>query len=302
MRRTLALLLLTSCADVPPPADREDPAALARLLRDADPDRREEGVSRLAVRGLALQSIPPLLEEDTDSLRAGVEEALAEPAPERMVWRAYHRLRLGCLAREPTRVSSALRAQGFRLLEIYEPREGLKFTRYLVRAAAYVNGAGNRHDLFCWTQAARSETEAWAVREVYVGLHVAFDAPFRTVASIERYPRGSVLARFFELPELSKVAAVFPLLEEIELTYGRIRDRREEGAPAGFHVNAGFVMEGKAGGRSVYYSAEGGLDPREGPGGRLERDSFLRRETIGPLLPRGSGVWGAGGLKPTPDD
>lgn len=298
--RAVLFLLLCSCA-APPPERDGDPADLAELLTHPDVSRREEGLARLSIRGATLDaSVSALLEADTDSMGARMKEALAEPTPERMIWRAYHVLRSGCLAREARRVSPALREQGFRLIEIYEPKEGIKFTRYLARSSAYVNAAGNRHDLFFWVQARRQGTGIWAVREVYVGLHAAFDLPFRTVAAIERYPRGSVLGRFLELPELPKVAAVFPLLEEIEFTYGRIRD--QERAAAGFHVNAGFVMEGKAGGRSVYYSAESGLDPREGRGGRLEWAGFTRSDDVGPLLPRGSGIWGAGGLKPAGED
>lgn len=304
MRLALPLLLLASCAA---PAPEEDPFELALYLHHPDPSFREEAAARLSIAGAALSEMVEgkalaRFEQDTDSLRARVAAARAEPDPERMIWRAWHALRLGCLAREGKRVGAALAAQGFRLIEIYEPDDKVKFTRYLVQPAAYVNAAGDRHDLFCWTQAVRRADDTWLVREVYVGLHVAFDAPFKTVAGIERYPRGSVLGRFLELADLGKVALMFPLLEEIEFTYGRIRDKGADGAGAGYHVNAGFVMEGKAGGRSVYYTAEGGLDPRERRGGRLDRDGFTRSEEIGPLVPRGSGIWGAGGLKPARDD
>jgi len=279
----------------------------ATLLNHPDPARREEAAARLSIRGWTIAEAlegkgSPQVDEDGAGLRKGVQDAVAETSPERMIRRAWHALRLGCLAREARRVSAALGTQGFRLIEIYEPTDGVKFTRYLAQASAYVNGAGDRHDLFCWTQAVRRKDSSWIVREVYVGLHVGFDAPFKTVATIDRYPRGSVLANFFELPELQKVALVFPLLEEIEFTYGRIRDKGAESAPAGFHVNAGFVMEGKAGGRSVYYSAECGLDPREGRGGRLDWEGFTVSEILGPLTPRGSGIWGAGGLKPDQDE
>jgi len=298
--RAAFLLLLCSCA-APPPEHAEDPAEIEELLKHPDVDRREEGLARLAIRGATLdRPVSSLLETDTDSISARMQESLAEPTPERMLWRAYHGLRAGCLAREGKRISSALREQGFRLIEIYEPKDGVKFTRFLGRASAYVNGAGNRHDLFLWIQTVRNPAGTWVVREVYVGLHVSFDLPFKTVMAIERYPRASVLGRFLELPELPKVAVVFPMLEEIEFTYGRIRDK--ESAAAGFHINAGFVMEGKAGGRSVYYSAESGLDPREAHGGKLERHGFVRTDDVGPLLPRGSGIWGAGGLKPAGED
>jgi hypothetical protein len=226
---------------------------------------------------------------------------LEERDPQPMVWRAYHALRSGCLAREWSRVSEALSRQGFRLIEIYEPHERARFVRFVAQPAAWVNGAGDRHDLFFWVQSARKDDGPWRVREVYVGLRAAFEAPFKQLASTDRYPRGSVLARFFELPELLKFAVVFPVLEEIEFTYGRIRDKDGGGAPAGFHVNAGFVMEGKAGGRAIYYTAESGLDPRELRRGRLAWEGFAPSDTVGPLTPRGGGFWGAGGPKPSDD-
>ena len=306
MRLALPLILLASCA-APPETEREDPSGAALLLNHADPDRREEAVARLSILGYTLSDALGSWtlvrqEEDTASLRTGLREAMTEPSPERRIWRAWHLLRRGCLAREGKQVAAALGAQGFRLIEIYEPNESVKFTRYRAQPAAYIDGAGGRHDLFCWTQAVKRADNTWIVREVYVGLHVKVDAPFKSAAAIERHPRGSVLARFFEIPDLQKVALVFPVLEEIEFTYGRIRDKAAESAPAGFHVNAGFVMEKKEGGRSVYYTAESGLDPRERRGGKLDWDAFTRSEETGPLVPRGSGIWGAGGLKPAQED
>jgi hypothetical protein len=304
---TALLLGLASCSGAAPAAEPETPAAWAALLGSPDPERREEAAAAISIRGLTLGEAAggrslARSAEDAASLRAGIREALAEAGPERMVRHAYHRLRLGCLARDAKSVSVALDLQGFRLIEIYEPNGGVKFTRYLAQPGAYADGTGDRHDLFCWTRADRRADGLWLVREVYAGLVAKFDAPFRTVASSGRFPPGSVLGRFFELPELRKLALVFPVLEELEFTYGRIRTRESDAAPAGFHVNAGFVMEGKAGGRSIYYTAECGLDPLERRGGRLEWDGFAPSDAVGPLLPRGSGVWGAGGLKPVQDD
>lgn len=298
------LVCLASCAGTPPVPESDPPAALAALLNHPDPARREEAAARLSIRGWTIAEAlegkeAPRVDEDGAGLRKGVQDAITQPSPELMVRRAWHALRLGCLAREAKPVSAALGTQGFRLIEIYEPTDGLKFTRYLAQASAYVNGAGDRHDLFCWTQAVRRQNSTWTVREVYVGLHAGFDAPFKTVAAIDRYPRGSVLGKFLELPELQKVALVFPLLEEIEFTYGRIRDKGADGAAAGFHVNAGFVMEGLAGGRGVYYTAEAGLDPRETLRGRLDWSGFASSDAVGPLVPRGTGFWGAGGPKPS---
>ena len=60
-------------------------------------------------------------------------------------------------------------------------------------------------------------------------------------------------------------------------------------------------MAGNAGGRSVYYTAEAGLDPREIERGRLDWAGYLPSNDVGPLTPRGSGIWGAGGLRPVED-
>ncbi|HZE97554.1 MAG TPA: hypothetical protein VE981_11050 [Planctomycetota bacterium] len=307
MPRTVLLLaiLLASCGAPPSaPAPAED---LALLLGHPDPARREEGAARLSIRGITLpealagrDAVLSRTEADTDSLRQGIERAAAETTAERLVWRAWHELRLGCLAREWRRIFAALPRQGFRLIEVNEPDERSKFVRYAA-SAAYVNPAGDRHSLFFWVRSCRRDDGSWIVREVYAGLHVPFDGAFKMLAARERYPRASLLGGFFELPDLPKVAAVFPILEELEFTYGRIRDKAGDSAAAGFHVNAGFAMEGKAGGRSLYYTAESGLDPREGRGGVLDWESFTPSETTGPWVPRGSGIWGAGGLKPSSD-
>ena len=301
----LLLAALGACATPHPP---EDPSTLLDLLASDAASRREEGVQRLAIQGQVLGETGPLsgkdldrLEEDTDTLAAGVTAALEEKDPERTVWRVWHLLRRGCLAREERRVADALARQGFRLVEIYEPHERSKFVRYVARKAAYLNAVGDRHDLFFWVQSTRRDDGGWAVREIYAGLHVVFNAAFKTLATPERYPRGSVLAGFFEMAEVQKLAAVFPLLEEIELTYGRIRDRDSDSAPAGYHVNAGFSLagEGKGGGRGIYCTAESGLDPSEGRRGRLLREGFVPSDTLGALTLRGNSFWGAGGLKPT---
>jgi len=311
MRGSILLLAaLSACAGPSVDETPDDPAALVELLGNPHPLRREEAVHRLTILGRTVQETLrdsektlARLEEDTLSVGAGLAAALDERSPERMVWRAWHVLRTGCLARDGNRVADALARQGLRLVEIYEPHERAKFVRYLARAGAYVNGAGDRHDLFFWIQSARREDGSWIVREAYAGLHVAFDAPFKQVAALDRYPRGSVLAQFLELPEIQKLAVVFPLLEEIELTYGRIRERDSESVPAGFHVNAGFALagEGKNGGRGITCAAESELDPRETRLGKLAWEGHSPSDTRGPLTVRGNSFWGAGGLKPADD-
>jgi hypothetical protein len=295
MRLSILLAAALASCSLPPAQEPEDPAALIEQLDDRDPFRREEAACRLSILGLTIPE-----NSDTVRIGEGLQRALQEPDPQRMLWRAYHGLRAGCLARDWSGVAEALSHQGLRLTEIYEPHGRAKFVRFLVQPAAYVNTAGDRHDLFFWVQTIRKDG-AWIVREVYVGLNAKFDAPFKQLAASERYPRGSVLARFFELGELQKLALAFPLLEEIELTYGRIRLKGSDAAPAGFHVNAGFAMDAKAGGRGVSFTAESGLDPREIGRGRLNWDGFAPSDSLGPLTLRGSSVWGGGALKPTED-
>jgi hypothetical protein len=234
-------------------------------------------------------------------MRERLNVALKSADPQRQVWLSWHALRLGCLARDWSRVYDSLTRQGCRLIEIYEPNERVKFVRLMLQTGAYLNGARDRHDLFCWVQSVKAAGGRWRVREVYVGLQVRFDRAFKTLSATPRYGRNEILQKFLDLPELQRVAIAFPFVEEIEFTYGRIRDNSADGAPAGFHVNAGFVMEGNAGGRSVYYTAEAGLDPREIERGRLDWTGFTPSTEIGPLTPRGSGIWGAGGLRPTED-
>ena len=307
MKAALLLpVLLASCGGVPT-REPEDLAMVLHLMGRSDAALREEGVHRLSLTGATLpqgvedrESLLPQLEADTASMRERITGALKESSPERQVWLAWHALRLGCLARSWSQAYDALTRQGCRLIEIYEPNDRVKFVRLMIQTGAYVNEARDRHDLFCWVQSVKPDGAPWRVKEVYVGLQVRHNVAFKTLSASPRYPRTAVLQQFLDLPDLQKVAAVFPVLEEIEFTYGRIRTGGA-GAPAGFHVNAGFVMDGNAGGRSVYYTAEAGLDPREIDRGRLDWTGFTPSREIGPLTIRGSGIWGAGGLKPTED-
>ena len=317
MRVFLALgAFLTACSGIGPGEEPSDPEDLAVLLGSDDPRKREEAAHRLSLKGQTVhealetreraEAIIAVLDEDTASMRARLTRALATRDAQQIVCRAYHILRGGCLGREWRRVSKALGDQRFQLIEIYEPHERTKFVRFLAKASAYVNGAGDRHDLFFWVKTVRmgdGVPRRWGIREVYVGLHVAFEAAFRSVAARRRYPPGSVLAQFLELPEIQKLAIVFPVLEEIELTYGRIRDKELETVPAGYHVNASFLGAGreKGGGRGVFYTAESGLDPPSTPEGRLLWEAFAPSGTLGPLTFRGSSFWGAGGLRPQDD-
>jgi hypothetical protein len=278
---------------------------LATLLVSDDPLSREEGAHRLSLLGRTVHETlgetgrsADAVDRDTAAMRERVEAALEERDAERIAWRAYHALRGGCVGRDWKRISDALAQQRFRLVEIYEPHERAKFVRFMGRPRAYVNFAGDPHDLVFWVQSAR-RASGWIVREVYVALHVEFEVPFKTLASRDRYPRASVLGRFFELPEIAKLAVPYPVLEEIELSYGRIRDRESGLVAAGFHVNAGFTAGDKGGGRGVYYTAEARLDPPTSPRGRLLWDRHEPGDSVGPLTPRGSSFWGAGGWKPT---
>jgi hypothetical protein len=293
--RSALFCLLAACSSSVPRDEPEDPAALASMLESDVPLRREEAAQRMARLGLVVPG-----NADTLAIGAGIARALGERAPERMIWVAHHALRRGCLAREWKVVSDALAGQRLRLVEIYEPHEGSKFVRFLAKPGAYEDAAGGAHDLFFWIHSIQREGD-WIVRGVYVGVHATFDAPFKQVAADGRYPRGTVLAQFLEMPEVARLASVFPVIEEVELSYGRIRVKDEETSPAGFHVNAGFALGagGKGGGRGVAVTAESGLDPRETPGGRFAWDGFEPSETLGPLVLRGSSFWGAGGLRPT---
>lgn len=294
--RTAILLfpILASCAAVPA-EEPPDPAALLRSLEDPDLFRRDEAACRLSILGLEIPATP-----DTERMREGINRALEERSPEFMLWRAYHVLRAGCLARNWKLVSDALATQEFRLIEIYEPHERTKFVRFLAQPAAYVNRAGDRHDLFFWVQSVRKD-DAWIVREIYVGLNVKFEAPFKQLSMTDRYPKDCVLARFFELEELQTLALVFPTIEEMDITYGRIRRKGESASWAGFHLNAGFVMDKKAGGRSVYYTAKSAIDPPEEAGGKLNWIQHVRAPGAGPLQKQGVGFWGAGSPKPSED-
>lgn len=302
------LLVLASCGGVPA-QEPEDLVLVLHLLGRSDPWLREEAVHRLSISGAAILDVIEdrdvllrQLEADTASIHERVTQALKENSPERQVWLAWHALRLGCLAREWGGVYDALTKQGFRLVEIYEPDDRVKFVRLVLPWRSYVNEAGDKHDLFCWVQSVKRDGSPYRVREIYAGFLIRYNAAFKTISATRRYAVNGVLQQFLLLPDLQRIAAAFPFLEEIEFTYGRIRDKNADGAAAGFHVNAGFVMDGNAGGRSVYYTAEAGLDPREIERGRLDWTGFTPSGVVGPLTPRGSGIWGAGGLRPVDED
>ena len=295
MRGVVPLLVCLSACAGAPVEEPDDPAELLELLDHQDPFRREEAAHRLSILG---QKVP--LNEDTERMRDRLFEAILQREPQMMLWRAYHILRLGALGRPWARVEAALAQQGLRFTEIYEPHERAKFVRYTLEREAYVNEAGDRHELFFWVQSICRE-DGWTVREVYVGLNAKFEAPFKQLSARDRYPRQSVLGRFFALEDLQKLAVVFPLIEDLELSYGRIRLKDADGAPAGFQVTAGFLMDAKAGGRTVSYTAESGLDPRETRRGRLAWDGFEQSEAVGPLMKRGAGYWGAGMPRPADD-
>ncbi len=307
-----SLAILLSCSAPAPREAPEDVGALVELLGSGDPVRREEGAHRLVLQGRTVREtlrergaakVLALVDEDTASMAADLAR-IFEGGPggcDRRLREAYHTLRGGCLGREWRFVSDMLARQAFRLSEIYEPDERTKSVRFPARPGAFVDAAGDRHDLFFWVKSVRRAPDApWVVREVYVGLHAEFEAPFKQLAATDRYPRGSALALFFGSPEVEKLAIAFPVLERLELTYGRIRDRASENAPAGFHVNADFAA-GRDGGRGVYFTAESGLDPLEGRGGRLLWEGFRPAETLGPLTLRGSSFFGAGSIKPADD-
>lgn len=310
----IAILAGCSSAPPPPPDPKEDLRELAAMLQCDDPLKREEAGYRIARLGLSVDGfereqgsngfVPSLM--DTASIRNNVERALHEDSPERLLWRAYHAIRVGSLGRLWKTVRDALPDQGFQFTEAYDPRGGTRFARFTARAGGWKDGAGGKHDLFFWIRTSKigdSFSERWIVKEVIVGLHVSLGVPFKTLAAQERYPQDGVLGRFLELPDMKRLAVVFPVIEEIELTYGRIRVRDAETIPAGFHVNAAFALaaEGKGGGRGVVYTAESGLDPLEMPSGKLLWEGFTPSLALGPLTPRGSSFWGAGGLRPTED-
>ncbi len=299
-----------ACTAVPQ-APPEDPATLTAALADPDPERREEALGLLARRGRTAQAwleehrpeALALLERDSRSMAAELDGVMATERGswDRALWRAWHVIRTGCLAREWTALSKALTAQRFQLREIYEPQESgpRRYVRFLARRGAFVDASGRRHDLLFWVSLARREGE-WIAREVHVVLHAGIHAPFKDVVERRPYPEGSVLRAFLGQPQLRPIAAVHPTLDEVELSYGRIRVEDGAPAPAGFHVNASFTGAGGIGGRGVTYTVEAAFDPPEGPDGRLLRGGFAPRGALGEFVLRGSSLMG-GGFRPSDD-
>src|SRR5690349_10064490 len=98
--RSAFLLLLAACATAPETPD--DPAEPIALLGHGNSLRREEGAFRLSLAGGtipdALEGQPRALayaEDDTSAMRQGISQAIEERDPQKMVWRAYHALRVG---------------------------------------------------------------------------------------------------------------------------------------------------------------------------------------------------------------
>ncbi|HXX92272.1 MAG TPA: hypothetical protein VEN81_01480, partial [Planctomycetota bacterium] len=132
MRSTLLLLVLASCTAPARTEEAEDPSSLVALLGSPDALRREEAAQRMGRAGLTAP-----VNADTEGIRAGLLQALRERSPERLVWRAWHALRRGCLGRLWSGVAEALGRQGYRFTEMYEPREEVRFVRFAGAEAAY---------------------------------------------------------------------------------------------------------------------------------------------------------------------
>lgn len=264
----LIAILLASCAEAPSRPDRE---RLAERLA-AGPEEADRALAELAAAGATVEEALRTREDElrawreaSESLREGLEAAAKSPSYATMLAESARLLRRACLAREWEALRPALARQGFGWVEMYEPHEHAKSLRFIARREAFVTDRGDRHDLFFWIHVAREGPGApWGVRHVEAGLHAALNAPFERLAL--RYPAGTVLERFFELPELAKLAEVHPVVEEIELLYDRL------GRGWGYHVNASFVGGGS--GRGVYFTADD-------QGGKP-----------GPFHPRASSVWG----------
>jgi hypothetical protein len=292
-------------------ADRPEDAQelLLQLARDV-PLAREEGIERVArragpvrewIESVALpepQAGPAVrkraldyLEEDEGQLRLDLERALVESTPERRVWEAHHAARRACLGRVWGHLEPALRRQGLGWKERYEPDDRVTFYRFVLPRVP-------KESLFFWVKVIRGGSGPAWVSEVFVGLLFSFGVPFAQAAQDARFGPGSVLSLFLGHPAVREIATLYPTLEEIELAYGRIRDREKDLVPSGFHVNASFlaVPEG-SGGRGVYGTVESRLDPLESSDGRWLTEGFRAEERWGEFVERGRSLWG---LPPQP--
>jgi hypothetical protein len=303
------LLGVSGCLAGAPARPEDPPELLEHLGRDA-PLTREEAIERVARRWGAVRpwiESPTLpdpetgqavrkraldhLEEDEASLRWELERDLEEATPERRVWKAHHTARRACLGREWAHLEPAIRRQGLGWKERYEPDDRVTFYRYVLPRVP-------KESLFFWVKVIRGGSGGAWVSEVFVGVLFSFGVPFAQVAQDARFGSGSVLSLFLGHPVVREIASLYPTLEEIELAYGRIRDREKDLAPAGFHVNASFlaVPEG-SGGRGVYGTVESRLDPPESGDGRWLTEGFHPDERLGEFVERGRSLWG---LPPQP--
>src|SRR5437016_7927232 len=97
------LIVFGGCSTSIRREEPDDPAVLRLMLGDDDPLRREEAAQRLLRLGVRVDEAAKL---------SSLERALEERDPQRMVWRAWHAVRVACLGREWSRVESALQLQG----------------------------------------------------------------------------------------------------------------------------------------------------------------------------------------------
>jgi hypothetical protein len=240
----------------------------------------------------AAQSTDALARLATD-LRRSLRE---NPASyQRILWQAYHCTQAGLVDRKWVSAAASLKAQGFQIIQVGGTSLEHNYTVSLPDLV-YSAPTGRRHPLILLVSVSpdvsRTAQSCLRISMVRASLQLDIHAPLAALAARPAYPAGTVLAQFLRLPQTTRLAAKYPILESIELTYERLSFPLRADVPygerygaSGFSLLADFVRGTPSHQYStrISYEVESGLDPPESSdAGGARPANFSPADTIGP--------------------
>ncbi len=108
------------------------------------------------------------------------------------------------------------------------------------------------------------------------------------------YPEGSAVDLCLRQPEVVEAAKKYPYLNEIEITYGLIKDRWRSGVPFGFHIQLelGSAPANDQSGQRLFFTIESYLDPVQDWSGQPLQQDFSPSAALGEIRCWGGSEWG----------
>jgi hypothetical protein len=199
-----------------------------------------------------------------------------------------------CQGKEWPAAKALMKKEGFSQLDSWRGGNGDHLeAHFLVRKNVHVAAREGAEDYLIILRVhfrEKQKNDPGIVREAISALVLSFNQPYEKAIKLAKYPEGSVIKRILSAEEVKNEADKWPILKNVQISYGLIFNRWSELQPHGFNGIVEFAAspERDVGQKSISFSVASGLDPLQFWDGKKNLRGFKPEDKLYDLEFRGS--------------